>query len=70
MVEKTIRLTGSSPNGITEAIELAVARAAVTIEGIHRARVRDIRIEVEGGSVSMWSVDVDVTFEIKEEVHG
>ena len=70
MVEKTIRLTGTSPNGIQEAIELAVARAAVTIEGIHRARVRDVRMSLDGARVTSWTVDVDVTFEIREEVHG
>lgn len=70
MVEKTILLTGSSPNGIAEAIELAIARAAVTIEGIHRARIRDVRLHVEDGRVTSWTVDVEVTFEIKEDVHG
>lgn len=70
MVEKTIRLTGSSPNGIEEAINLAVARAAVTIDGIHRVHVRDVRGTVEDGKVTAWTVEVEITFEIKEDVHG
>ncbi len=70
MVEKTLLLTGSSPNGVQEAIELAVARAAVTIRGIRRARVRDLRIDLTDGRINHWVVDVEVTFEIREEIHG
>jgi len=33
MVEKTITLTGTSPNGIQEAVTLALARAGVTVVG-------------------------------------
>jgi flavin-binding protein dodecin len=40
MVEKTIDLTGTSANSIEDAVNLAVARAAVTIEGIRRVRRR------------------------------
>jgi dodecin len=69
MVEKTVLLTGSSPNGIQEAIELAVARAAVTIEGLRRARIRDVRMELEGAGITRWTVDVDISFEVREDVH-
>jgi len=70
MVEKTILLTGTSPNGLEEAVKLAMARAAVTINGLRRARVRDLRMELEDGEVVRWIADVEVTFEVKEEVHG
>jgi len=70
MVEKTIQLTGTSPNGVQEAIELAIARAGVTIRGLRRARVRELRMELAENRISHWVVDVDVTFEIREELHG
>jgi dodecin len=70
MVEKTITLTGTSPNGVQEAIELAIARAAVTIRGLRRAKVRELRMELAEGTIAHWVVDVDVTFEIREEIHG
>lgn len=70
MVEKTIRLTGSSANGVQEAIELAIARAAVTIDGITKAHATDLRMEVTEGKVIRWIADVEITFEIKEGVHG
>ena len=70
MVEKTIQLTGTSPNGVAEAIELAVARAGVTIRGLRRARVRELRLELDENHITHWIVDLDVTFEIREELHG
>jgi flavin-binding protein dodecin len=70
MVEKTIQLTGTSPNGVQEAIELAVARAGVTIRGLRRGRVRELRLEIDENHVKQWVVDLDVTFEIREELHG
>lgn len=70
MVEKTIQLTGTSPNGVQEAIELAVARAGVTIRGLRRGRVRELRMELDENRISHWIVELDVTFEIREELHG
>ena len=70
MVEKTVQLTGTSPNGVQEAIELAIARANVTIRGLRRARVRELRMELNEGNIEHWVVDLDVTFEIREELHG
>ena len=70
MVEKTIQLTGTSPNGVQEAIELAIARAGVTIRGLRRAAVRELRMELADNHITHWVVDLDVTFEIREELHG
>jgi flavin-binding protein dodecin len=70
MVEKTIQLTGTSPNGVQEAIELAIARAGVTIRALRRAHLKDLRMELDDGRISHWIVDLDVTFEIREELHG
>lgn len=70
MVEKTLLLTGTSPNGVQEAIELAIARAGVTLRGLRRARVRELRMELgDGGRITHWVVDIEVTFEIREEIH-
>jgi dodecin len=70
MVEKTVLLTGTSPNGVQEAIELAIARAGVTLRGLRRAHVQDLRLEIAENRVTHWVVDLEVTFEIREEIHG
>ncbi len=69
MVEKTIEITGISANSIEDAVQLAIARAAVTIAGVHTARIQDIAAVVEGNRVVRWKVTVKVTFGIKEQLH-
>lgn len=69
MVEKTIELTGSSASSIEEAVSLAVARAAVTINGIYNVQVADITAVVEEGMVARWKVKIKATFPVKDRVH-
>jgi flavin-binding protein dodecin len=69
MVEKTIELTGTSANSIEDAVNLAVSRAAVTIEGIRRVEVAGVSGTVENGVVASWHVKVRVTFTIQDRLH-
>jgi flavin-binding protein dodecin len=69
MVEKSITLTGSSANSIEDAVNLAVSRAAVTIEGIRRVEVQQVSGTVENGSVASWHVKLQVTFLIQDRLH-
>jgi len=69
MVEKTIELTGISANSVEEAVQLAISRAGVTIEGVHTAHVEDITALVEANQVVRWKVRVKVTFQVKDELH-
>lgn len=69
MVEKSIELTGSSANSIEDAVNLAVSRAAVTIEGIRRVEVVGVSATVEDGAVASWHVKVKLTFAIQDRLH-
>ena len=69
MVEKTIELTGTSANSIEEAVNIAVSRAAVTIESIRHLRVIDISATVEHGIVSRWRVKIALSFAVQERLH-
>jgi len=69
MVEKTIELTGSSSTSIEEAVSLAVARAAVTIQGIYQARITEVTAAVENGTVALWKVKVKATFPVQDRLH-
>lgn len=69
MVEKTIELTGISANSIEDAVQLAVARAGVTISGIHSARIREVAATVEANKVVRWKVTVSLTFQVKDQLH-
>lgn len=61
-VYKTIELTGSSPNGIQEAITNAVAKAAKTVHNLRWFEVIDTRGEIESGKVAHWQVTMKVGF--------
>ena len=69
MVEKTIELIGTSTTSIEDAVNLAVSRAAVTIEGIRRVEVVQVSGTVEAGAVARWHVKVNVTFAIQDRLH-
>ena len=69
MVEKSITLTGSSANSIEDAVNLAVSRAAVTIEGIRRVEILTVSGTVENGTVATWHVKLQVTFLIQDRLH-
>lgn len=69
MVEKTIELTGVSANSIEDAVNLAVGRAAVTIEGIRCVQIADVTGVVEDGRVATWRVRVRISFVIQDRLH-
>ena len=69
MIRKTVELEASSAQGIEEAVELAVARARVTLEGIQSVRVAEIGARVEDGRVASWDVVVKVTFQLRDGLH-
>jgi flavin-binding protein dodecin len=69
MVEKTIELTATSSSSIEEAVNVAVARAAVTIQNIRRFRIKEIRGVIENGAVTQWQVTIDLSFVVAERIH-
>lgn len=69
MVEKTIELTGTSANSIEDAVNIAISRAAVTIESIRQARVVDISANIENGAVSHWRVKIALSFAVQDRLH-
>jgi dodecin len=69
MVEKIIDLIGISSNSIEDAVQIALARAGVTISGIHRAQVKDISVAVENNQVTQWRVSIQASFLVKDQLH-
>ncbi len=69
MVEKTIELTATSSSSIEEAVNVAVARAAVTIQNIRRFRIKEVRGVIENGAVAQWQVTIDLSFVVSERIH-
>jgi flavin-binding protein dodecin len=61
-VYKVIEIVGSSPTGIEDAIEGAIARAAATVRDIRWFEVVETRGHVEGGKVAHYQVTLKIGF--------
>ncbi len=70
-ITKTIRLSGSSPESIEDAVRTVLARAAVTIDEITRWDLVKAGGAVDAAGVpTEFAVTLDITFTVKESVHG
>ena len=65
-VYKHIELTGSSPNGIEDAVNTAIAKASQSLRNIHWFEVVETRGHVENGKVAHWQVTIKVGFTLED----
>jgi dodecin len=65
-VYKSIEITGSSPDGLTQAIDRAVTKASQTLRNIDWFEVTEIRGHVEDGSVAHYQVTLKVGFRLDD----
>lgn len=65
-VYKHIELTGSSPKGIEDAVEQAIARANESLHDMRWFEVTDTRGHIEHGRILHWQVTVKVGFTLSE----
>jgi dodecin len=61
-VYKTIHITGTSKQGVEEAIKGAVAKAASSVHNLRWFKVTDVRGEISGAKVEYWQVSLEVGF--------
>ncbi|WP_299310907.1 dodecin [uncultured Halomonas sp.] len=61
-IYKHIELTGSSEEGIEQAIESALAKASESLHGMRWFEVLDTRGHIEHGRVAHWQVTIKVGF--------
>ncbi|MCE2500161.1 MAG: dodecin domain-containing protein [Dehalococcoidia bacterium] len=61
---KIVELVGSSSDGVQQAIDGAIARAAQTIRNLDWFEVREIRGQIEDGQASWYQVKVGVGFRV------
>jgi flavin-binding protein dodecin len=69
VIRKTVELEASSAQGVEEAVELALSRASVTLEGIQNLLVTRIAARVEDNRIIAWDVAVSVTFQLRDGLH-
>lgn len=64
-VYKTLELTGSSPDGIEDAVQTAIAKAHESVRNIHWFEVVETRGQVVEGKVAHWQVTVKLGFTLE-----
>ncbi|MGR9116125.1 MAG: dodecin [Gammaproteobacteria bacterium] len=65
-IYKKIELTGSSPVGIQEAIENAIAKASKTLHDLRWFEVVETRGHIDQGKVAHWQVTIKVGFTLDD----
>ena len=65
-VYKLIELTGSSPNGIEDAVNNAISRASKSVRNMRWFEVTETRGHIENGKIGHWQVTVKVGFTLED----
>lgn len=63
---KIVEIAGTSPDGVTEAMNSGVARAAQTLRNLDWVEVRSIRGHVEEGRIAHFQVEMRVGFRLED----
>jgi flavin-binding protein dodecin len=62
---KIVEVVGTSPDGVTEAMQSGVKRAAQTLRGIDWIQVESIRGHVEGDEIAHFQVEMKIGFKLE-----
>jgi flavin-binding protein dodecin len=64
-VYKTVEITGSSTEGVTEAIERAVAKASESLRGLDWFELTEVRGHIADGRVAHYQATVKIGFRLE-----
>jgi hypothetical protein len=65
-VYKLLELTGTSTQGIEDAVANAIARAAKTVHSLRWFQLSEVRGGIDGGRVASWQVTIKVGFTLDD----
>ena len=65
-VYKSVEITGSSPDGVTEAIQRAIAKASETVRQLDWFEVTSIRGHIDEGHVAHYQVTLKIGFRLED----
>jgi flavin-binding protein dodecin len=65
-VYKTVEITGSSPAGVKEAIDRAIAKASETLRHLDWFEVTEIRGQIDEGRVAHYQVTLKIGFRLED----
>ena len=64
-VYKTLELTGSSPSGVEDAVNTAIAKAAETVRNMQWFEVVETRGHIQDDKAAHWQVTLKVGFTLE-----
>ena len=65
-VYKSVEITGTSPDGVKEAIDAAIAKASQTLRNLDWFEVVSVRGQIDGGSVAHYQVTLKIGFRLED----
>ena len=65
-VYKTVEITGTSPEGVTQAIDRAIAKASETLRNLDWFEVVSLRGQIAEGQVAHYQVTMKVGFRLED----
>jgi flavin-binding protein dodecin len=65
-VYKSVEITGSSADGVTEAIECAVAKASQTLRNLDWFELIGVRGHIEDGNVAHYQATLKIGFRLED----
>ena len=65
-VYKSVEITGSSPEGVTQAVDRAIAKASESLRNIDWFEVAEIRGVVADGAVGHYQVTLKIGFRLED----
>ena len=65
-VYKSVEVTGSSPEGVTQAIDRAVAKASETLRNLDWFEVTQVRGHIEDGKVAHYQATLKIGFRLDD----
>jgi flavin-binding protein dodecin len=64
-IYKSVEITGSSPEGVTEAINAAITKASQSLRNLDWFEVVGIRGHIDGGGVNHYQVTLKIGFRLE-----
>jgi dodecin len=65
-VYKSVEITGTSPDGVKEAIDGAVAKASQSLRNLDWFEVTSVRGQIDGGNVAHYQVTLKIGFRLED----
>jgi dodecin len=65
-VYKSVEITGTSPDGVKEAIDGAVAKASQSLRNLDWFEVVSVRGQIADGSVAHYQVTLKIGFRLED----